>query len=90
MAYLPTALSFCLWQIVAAHFHGLDHTLGDFVPGPDGLDHPNDLRFLGNRPIKQRGQAEADEQGEQDADHTDYGAVFQETHAGISSYFILS
>ena len=47
--------------------------------------YPHDLSFLADALVEQRGQTEADQQGEQDADYTDHGAIFQKTHTGISS-----
>ena len=66
-----------LWEIIAAHLHDLNHALGDLIAGPDGLDYPHDLSFLADALVEQRGQTEADQQGEQDADYTDTVRFFK-------------
>ena len=69
-------------QIVPADLDHLNHVIGDLLAGTDGLGDPDDLDLLGYHPVEERSQPEADEDGKQDTEHTDHGAVSQKAHTG--------
>ena len=69
-------------QIVPADLYHLNHLIGDLFTGMDRLGDPDDFNLLGYRSIKERSQAEADENGEQDTEHTYHSAVSQKAHTG--------
>ena len=69
-------------QIVPADLDHLNHVIGDLFAGTNRLGDPDDLDLLGHRPVEERSQAEADEDGKQDTKHTDHGAVSQKAHTG--------
>lgn len=69
-------------QIVPADLYHLNHLIGNLFTGTDRLSDPDDFDLLGYRPIKERSQAETDENGEQDTEHTYHGAVSQKAHTG--------
>ena len=64
-----------LWQIICADLCRLDHLGGDLVAFLDVLHHTDDLHFLIGAAAEQRRNTEADDQRQQDAEHTDNGAI---------------
>ena len=64
-----------LWQIVGADLYRLDHLGGDLVTFLDVLRHTDDLRFLTGAAAEQRRNTEADDQRQQNTQHTDDGAI---------------
>ena len=64
-----------LRQIVGADLYRLDHLGRDLVTFLDVLRHTDDLRFLTGAAAEQRRNTEADDQRQQDTQHTDDGAI---------------
>ena len=64
-----------LRQIICADLYRLDHLGGDLVAFLDVLRHTDDLRFLTGAAAEQRRNTEADDQRQQDTQHTDDGAI---------------
>ena len=64
-----------LWQIIGTDLYCLDHLCGDLVTFLDVLRHTDDLRFLTGATAEQRRNTEADDQRQQDTQHTDDGAI---------------
>ena len=69
-------------QIVPADLYHLNHLIGNLFTGTDRISDSDDFDLLGYRPIKERSQAETDENGEQDTEHTYHGAGFSESSYG--------
>ena len=64
-----------LRQIICADLYRLDHLGGDLVTFLDVLRHTDDLRFFTGAAAEQRRNTEADDQRQQDTQHTDDGAI---------------
>lgn len=67
-------------QVIAAHFYSLHHIGSDLLTSQNWLSYPDDLFFLADTLIEKRRHTKADHQREQDADNTDNGSIFEQTH----------
>ena len=56
--------------------------IGDLFTSAYRLGDPDDFDLLGYRPVEERCQAEADEDGEQNTKHSDHSTISQKTHTG--------
>lgn len=61
--------------------------IGDLFTGADRLGDPDDLDLLGYRPVEERSQAEADEDGEQNTNTPITVRFLRKLIQGITSSF---
>ena len=70
-------------QVIGAHLHGLYHLGGDLVTLLDVGGDADDLSLLAGAAAEQRRHPEADDERQEDAQHTDHGAVTENLHISL-------
>ena len=70
-------------QVIGAHLHGLYHLSGDLVALLDVGGNADDLSLLAGAAAEQRRHPEADDERQEDTQHTDHGAVTENLHMSL-------